>query len=261
MRGKVVLITGASSGIGAALAREVVQRGARPVLVARRSERLEELSRELENAGGKSLPVTCDIRKEGEIERAVGAAREVFGGIDVVVANAGFGVLGRVEALTLDDVQRQFETNVLGMMRTIQATLGDVRQSRGCLALVGSMSAYMPLPGFAAYNMSKAAVKALADTLRLELLRDGVAVLHVVPGLVHSELPKVDNHGVFDESRVDPVVRLRVPAQEAAREIVDAIAARRDEAVITRHGRVLAAMARYAPGLTGAALGMAAKRG
>ena len=261
MVGKVVLITGASAGIGAALGREVAGRGGRVVLAARRLDRVEALARELREAGGEALAVACDVTRDGDVEQAAQWAREELGGIDVVVANAGFGVAAQIDALTLEDHRRQLETNVFGVLRTIYATLDDLKRSRGCLALVGSVSSYLSTPGTGAYAMSKAAVRALADTLRAELKADGVAVLHVAPGFVDSEIRSVDNLGAFDGSKRDPVPGwLRMPGGDAAREIADAIAARRGEVVLTRHGKVATSLVRHAPGLVAAAMGAAARR-
>jgi short-subunit dehydrogenase len=261
MVGKVVLITGASSGIGAALAREVAARGARPVLLARRVDRIEALARDLREAGGQALAMACDVARDGEVERAAERARAELGSIDVVVANAGFGVIGRIDALTIEDHRRQLETNVFGVLRTIYATLDDLKRSRGCLALVGSVSAYLSTPETGAYAMSKAAVRALADTLYAELQRDGVAVLHVAPGFVESEIRYVDNQGALDASMKDPTPAwLHMPTPRAARQIADAIAARRREVVLTGHGKLGVALARHAPGLVAAAAVAAARR-
>ncbi|MGH7829386.1 MAG: SDR family oxidoreductase, partial [Candidatus Binatia bacterium] len=122
-QGKVVFITGASSGIGAALAREFARHGARVALLARRRERLERLTKEIEDRGGAALALAADVTVDGEIDAAVQAAVAKWGGIDVVVANAGFGVVGPLKDLTLEDYRRQFETNVFGVLRTIYATL------------------------------------------------------------------------------------------------------------------------------------------
>lgn len=258
--GKVALITGASSGIGAALGRELARRGARPVLAGRRLDRLEALVREIQEAGGQALAVQCDVTRDGELERAASRAREELGGIDVVVANAGMGVAGTIESLTLEDVRRQFETNVFGVLRTVYATLPDVKRARGNIALVGSVASYLSTPQTGAYAMSKAAVRALADTLRAELVADGVAVLHIAPGFVESEIRQVDNQGLFSDARRDPVPAwLVMRSTQAAREIADAIEARQDEVVLTRHGKLAVSLARHAPGATATLLGLAAR--
>lgn len=251
--GQVVLITGASSGIGAALAREFARHGADLVLAARRADRLEELAQELRRRGRRALAIVCDVTKDADVERAAAAARAQLGRIDVVVANAGFGVVGPLEQLTLEDYRRQFETNVYGVLRTVWATLADVKRTRGRIVIIGSVAGHIAAPGSSPYAMSKFAVRALAEALGHELARDGVSVTLISPGYVESEIRRVDNRGVLSETAPEPVPSwLVTPVARAARHIVRAVARRRREAVITLHGRAFVFMTRHAPWLTAA---------
>jgi NAD(P)-dependent dehydrogenase (short-subunit alcohol dehydrogenase family) len=249
-RGQVVLITGASSGIGEALAREFARAGASLVLAARRTDRLDRLV-ESTGGGARALAVRCDVTVEGDVERAAAAARRAFGRLDVVVANAGFGVVGPVERLTLEDYRRQFETNVFGVLRTVQATLPDIRRARGRIAIMGSVSGHIATPGSSPYAMSKFAVRALAEALGHELAPAGVSVTLVSPGFVESEIRRVDNRGVLTEKTRDPIPAfLIMPAARAARQIVRAIARRRREIVVTGPGKIFVFLHRHAPWLT-----------
>jgi NAD(P)-dependent dehydrogenase (short-subunit alcohol dehydrogenase family) len=199
--------------------------------------------------------VAGDVTVEGDVERAVAAARQRFGRIDVVIANAGFGVVGPVEGLALADYRRQFETNVFGVLRTVQATLGDLKASRGRLAIIGSVSGHVATPGSSPYAMSKFAVRALAEALGHELAGDGVSVTLLSPGFVASELRRVDNRGRLSERAGDPIPAwLVVPTERAARRMVTAIARRRREAVITAHGRAFVFVHRHVPWLTAAVI-------
>ncbi len=155
-RDTVVVITGASAGIGEALAREYASRGARTVLLARRVERIATLARELGSDRGRSLAIACDVTVDGDIEAAIARTQEAFGRVDVVIANAGFGVDGFLERLTVDDYRRQFETNVFGVLRTAKAAIPSLTDARGSLAVVGSVSGYVVQPGGSAYAMSPA---------------------------------------------------------------------------------------------------------
>ncbi|MGK3965692.1 SDR family oxidoreductase [Sorangium sp. So ce118] len=261
LAGQVVLITGASSGIGEALAREVARRGGRLVLAARRTERLEALAAELGASGGEALATPCDVTRDGDVEGTVEKAREAFGRLDIAIANAGFGVAGRVEELSLDDFRRQFETNVFGALRTVKAALPELRRSRGGVALIGSASGYIAFPTMAAYSMSKFAVRALAETLRGELHAEGVAVTHIAPGFVASEIRRIDNAGKLRDGAREPVPPwLIMPTPKAARQIMDAIVARRAEAVITGHAKLGVSLARHAPSILGAALARVPRR-
>ncbi len=260
--GQVVFITGASSGIGAALAREFARRGADLALAARRVDRLEELARELAQDGRRTLALECDVTRDGDLERAAARTRETLGKIDVVVANAGFGVVGRLDRLTLDDYRRQLETNVFGVLRTIYATLEDLKRSRGRLVLIGSVSGHVALPATSAYAMSKFAVRALAGALRHELARDGVSVVLISPGFVESELRQVDNRGQRHDEAPDSIRKsLVMPTETAARQIVQAVARRRRERVITKLGKTAVFLERHTPWLLHTAVELAGVRG
>src|SRR5262249_18335372 len=193
--GRGVFITGASSGIGAALAREFARQGAGVALAARRVERLEALAAELTRAGRRAVAIACDVTSDGDLGHAVERARETLGRLDVVVANAGYGVRGSFERLELADYRRQFETNVFGVLRTVYAALDDLKKTRGVLLLIGSVSGHLATPGGSAYAMSKFAVRALAAALGPELAAHGVAVVLASPGVVQSEIGQVDNAG------------------------------------------------------------------
>jgi short-subunit dehydrogenase len=253
---KVALVTGASSGIGAAVARELARQGADLALVARRLDRLEALASEIRTSGRRALALYADVTRDGDLEEAAARTRDALGGIDLVVANAGFGVVGRFEDLTLDDYRRQLETNVFGVLRTVRATLADLKRSRGCLVIVGSVSGHVSLPGTSPYSMSKFALRAFAEALRHELRSAGVGVVLASPGLVKSELRKVDNRGVLHPAAKEHVPEwLVVPTEKCARVIVRAAARRRREVVITGHGKAAVFLQRHAPWLTAAMVG------
>jgi short-subunit dehydrogenase len=249
--GNAVFITGASSGIGAALALEFVREGADVVLAARRRDRLESLAAEIGAIGRRAVVAPCDVTREGDLERAAAAGRAAFGKLDVVVANAGFGVTGLLERLSLDDYRRQLETNVFGVLRTVYATLEDLKKSRGRLVVIGSVSGHVAVAGSSAYSMSKFAVRGLATSLGHELAEHGVSVTLISPGFVESEIRQVDNRGVRRaEAPARPIPAALVMATPtAARKIVSAVARRRREVVITGFGKAAVLLQRHLPGL------------
>ena len=261
--GQAVLITGASSGIGAALAHQFAAEGADVALLARRRDRLEALAAEIQKTGHRAAVIACDVSRNGDLERAAGEARAAFGKIDVVVANAGFGVVGPLDTLSLEDYRRQLETNLFGVLRTVYATLEDLKRTRGRLVLVGSVSGHLGVPGSTAYTMSKFAVRGLAQSLGHELAAYGVAVTLISPGFVESELAQVDNRGVYrPAARRRPIPRLIVmSAERAARKIVTAVARRRRETVITGFGKVAVFLQRHVPWLVAAGISRFAIKG
>jgi len=248
--GKVAVVTGASSGIGEALSRELAAHGFSVALLARRKDRLVALGSEIESKGGKSLTVTCDVTKDEDLPRAMAEVKAAWGRIDVVIANAGFGVVGPFERMTLDDYRRQFDTNVWGVIRTIKAALPEIRASKGRVAVIGSLNGYVCLPNSSPYGMSKFAVRALCDALYYELKPEGVSVTHIAPGFVESEIRQVDNKGRWHERSRDKIpnwIRMRTP--KAARHIVRAILKRKREEVITGHAKIAAFLQRHVPWL------------
>jgi short-subunit dehydrogenase len=257
-RDHVVLITGASSGIGAALARELAREGAKLVLLARRRERLDALSAELAAAGTQVLVRAGDVTQRADLDAAVAAASAHFGRLDMAIANAGFGVVGPVDKLGVEDFRRQFDTNVFGVLETIKASLPELRKTHGRLVLLGSVASYVSMPNSSPYSMSKFAVRALADALEQELRPHGVAVTLVSPGFIASEIRQVDNRGVHHpHARERLPAWLVMPAEVAAKKIVRAAYRRRREAIITAHGKLFDALQRFAPWV----LRVAARRG
>lgn len=248
--GKAALITGASSGIGRALAVEFAKYKIDLALLGRRMKLLTELAEELERNGVRALAVSCDVTKEDDLERAVDLIRERWGHLDIVVANAGFGVVGNLARLNLEDYRRQFETNVFGVLRTIYATLEDLKRSRGRLAILGSVAGYAALPGNSAYIMSKFAVRALARSIDYEFSPMGISVTHIAPGFVASEIRGVDNRGVWHPKADNRFPAwLVMPTEKAAKQMVVAILKRKRERVITLHGKAAVFLERHIPGL------------
>ncbi len=248
--GKIAFITGASSGIGAALARELAKRGADVAITARRIERLEKLAEEIREMGRRAVPIRCDVTVDGDLEKAVEKVHAELGTIDISIANAGFGVAAPLEKLTLEDYRRQFETNVFGVLRTIYATLPDLKEKKGNLVLMGSVAGHISVPGASPYSMSKFAIRALSDSLYHELRPKGVAVTLISPGYVVSEIHQVDNQGRYNPNmKIKNPQWLMMPTDKAAKKMANAIAARKREQVITGHGKLAVLASRLSPGL------------
>ena len=247
---KVVWITGASSGIGKAMAFEWARLGYKVVLSARRKELLETVAHDIENSGGEALVIPVDIFKETSIETAVQQIISTWGRLDVVLANAGFGVFGSIEKLTATDWNRQLQGNVTGLALTVKYALPHLKQNKGHVGLVGSVGAYLPNFNFGAYGASKAGVHSIGLTLQVELMGTGVSCTTLHPGFVVSEIARVDNEGVWHPERVDPrPENLMWPTDKAAKVMVAAILKRKRNYVFTTHGKAFVWLQRWAPGL------------
>ncbi len=247
---QVIFITGASAGIGAALAREFAAQGANLVLLARRTERLTAIATEIDPTGERVLTVGCDVTQDGDLERAVSLAHDKFSKIDIAIANAGWSLKGNLGNLSLEDYRLQWETNVFGVLRTIYATLDDLKQTQGRLVIISSVKSYIALAGDSAYSTSKFALRALCQSLSRELAPDGVSVTHVCPGYVATEIRQIDNQGLFHSDWPDPISpRLLMTAEQTAKQIVAAIHRRQQEQVLTSYGKLVVLLQRYAPWL------------
>jgi short-subunit dehydrogenase len=248
---RLALITGASSGIGAGLAREFVRRGHAVALVARRLDQLETLAQELRTAGGQASAHRGDVTVDGDIARVVGGLAALGQVPDIVVANAGFGVVGKATNLSIDDYRRQFETNVFGVLRTLQECADCLRARRGRFVVMGSVASYLSAAGGSPYSMSKYAVRALAEALHGELRAVGVGCTLISPGFVDSDIRRVDNRGGFHAGAKDPIPPwLRMKTDEAARVMVSGILRGKKEVIVTTHAKVLVFIARHLPRTT-----------
>jgi NAD(P)-dependent dehydrogenase (short-subunit alcohol dehydrogenase family) len=174
LRGKVVFITGAARGIGAGTARALVKQGCKVVLTDVDAAPLQELAAEL--GAGSALAQVCDVADLAAMELAAQAGIERFGGIDLVLANAGIASYGSVLAVDPATFKRVLDINVLGVFHTVRATLPSVIERKGYILVVSSLAAFAPAPGLAAYNASKAGVEHFANALRLEVAYRGVDV-------------------------------------------------------------------------------------
>lgn len=257
---KVVWITGASSGIGKAMAFVWVRQGYKVVLSARRKALLEIIAQEIQQIGGEAIVVPVDILDEVAIASAVELIISQWGRIDVAVANAGFGVFGTIEQLSAADWTRQLQGNVTGLALTVKYALPHLKQTQGRIGLVGSVGAFLPNPHIGAYGASKAAVHSIGLTLQLELMGTGVSCTVLHPGFVVSEIARVDNEGVWHPERPDPrPANLMWPTHKAAKVMVKAMLQRKRNYVFTGHGRIIVALRRWIPSLVRKILSKAPK--
>jgi short-subunit dehydrogenase len=196
--GSVVIVTGASSGIGRALALRLGAAGARVGLIARRREPLEAAAATINAAGGTSLVAIADVGDRSALHAAIAELERRLGPTDVLVANAGFGAPTMLEPLNTSDVEATFQINVLGMVYAVDAVLpGMLTRRKGHLLAVSSLAAFKGLPGESAYCASKAAVNAYMEGLRIALRTRGIAVTTVCPGFVATSMTPMNSATPF----------------------------------------------------------------
>jgi short-subunit dehydrogenase len=186
---KVVLVTGASSGIGRALAVELGRRGARVGLAARRAEELLKVAEEVERAGGQALALSADVRNAEQMKAVAARVRERWGGVDILVANAGMSTTtfgARLDAAEATDV---ISINVVGVVNSVAAVLPDMlARGRGQLVAISSLASYRGMPRSGAYSASKAAVSTFFESLRVDLRKSGIDVTVIHPGFIRTPM-------------------------------------------------------------------------
>ncbi|MFF3912941.1 SDR family oxidoreductase [Streptomyces sp. NPDC001852] len=193
LSGRTAVVTGAASGIGEAVARQLAAEGARVALLARRADRLQTLVEKIRANGGEALAVAADVTDDASVAAARDLAHETFGAVDLVVNNAGVMLPNPVADGRLDEWQRMLDTNVTGVLRVIRAFGADLVGAAGTgrtadLVNVSSIGAHIPFPNYAVYGATKAAVTCLSQSLRTEFGPQDVRVTNIEPGLTETEL-------------------------------------------------------------------------
>jgi len=191
---QVVIVTGASAGIGEATVRRLVRGGAKVVLTARRQERLDPLARDLDASGARVLAVAGDITSDTDRRRLVAATLAKFGRIDALVNNAGYGTRGPVEVVPVELIRKNYETNIFSLVALTQLVLPGMRaRGSGCIINIGSVAGKIARPLSSIYDSTKHALEALTDGLRGELKPFGVRVALIRPGFIITEFVDAAN--------------------------------------------------------------------
>jgi NAD(P)-dependent dehydrogenase (short-subunit alcohol dehydrogenase family) len=186
-RGKTVLITGSSRGLGLILARIFAAEGARVVIYARNPEELDRARHDLENRGAEVLAVPCDVSRKEEVDRLIASARERFGRVDVLVNNAGVIQVGPLEEQTLDDFEEAMQVHYWSTVYTTMAVMDDMRARRdGRIVNISSIGGRISVPHLLPYTASKFAVTGFSEGLRSELRQYGIFVTTILPGLMRT---------------------------------------------------------------------------
>ena len=224
IRGKVVVITGASSGLGEAAARLLSARGATVVLGARRSDRLQSLADELSGSGGKALAVATDVTHRNQVKRLVDTAAQKFGRIDVMINNAGIMPRAPLERLTIDDWDRTIDVNIKGVLYGIAAALPHMKkQKSGHMIFVSSVAGHKIGPDFAVYAATKHAVRAIAEGFRQEVKPYNIRTTIISPGAVATELPDSVTEPDIAEKIRTYYDEIAIPAESFAQAVIFAM--------------------------------------
>ena len=222
--GKVVVITGASSGIGEAAGKLLAEKGALVSLGARRKDRLDKLAGEIRAAGGQAHVAVTDVTRRDDVERLVRDAHETFGRIDVIVNNAGIMPLSPIERLKVEDWDRMIDINVKGVLYGIAAALPIMKQQKsGHVINVSSVAGHKVRPGNTIYAATKHAVRVISEGLRMEVKAYGIRTTIISPGAVATELADSVTEPDLQE-RTRALYAMAIPADVIARAIAYVIA-------------------------------------
>lgn len=252
---QVVIVTGASSGIGAATARWFGERGWSVVLAARSADKLATVADEVEAAGGAALALTTDVTVQEDVARLVRLTVDTFGRVDVLINNAGMGMAGTISTLDLEDLDYLFRLNVYAPVALIQTVTPLMRrQGGGVIVNVSSIVEALAVPYMGGYGATKAALGYLTEAAAVELAQDNIAVVKVMPGQTATDFGHnlvASGRGLsFGELLNQVDILAPVSPERVAASIWRAVKTRENQGCLTFADHVLCGAGRYAPGVT-----------
>ncbi|CAN5911904.1 SDR family oxidoreductase [soil metagenome] len=257
LRGKSVLITGGSRGLGLVLARQLAEEGARLAICARNADELETARQELEGRGAEVLALPCDVTKHDDVMELVARVQDRFGGVDVLINNAGVIQVAPLEEVTLHDFEEAMNTHFWGPLYTTLAVLPQMRkQQAGRIVNISSIGGKVSLAHLVPYSSSKFALTGLSEGLRAELKKDGILVTTVCPGLTRTGSPRnVILKGQHEKeyawfTTLDVTPGISKGAESTARRIIEALRYGEAEVVTTLAGKAIVGFHGLFPGLT-----------
>jgi short-subunit dehydrogenase len=247
IRGARILITGASQGIGRCLAVEAAKRGALVLAAARSAELLNELAREVRLCDGRIVTLSADVTSARDRRAMVEAARKHFGGLDVLVNNAGIGATGHFAEASPERLRKIMEVNFFGLTETTRAFLPLLKQGRQpAIVNVSSIAGKRAIPARSEYSASKFAVQGFSQALRAELAKDGIEVLVISPGLTQTNFSK----NMLEQKAKMAIDHMRgMSAEDVARATLRAIERGRNDIVLTFKAKLIALVNRFLPRL------------
>jgi uncharacterized protein len=249
LQGKVAVITGASMGIGEAIAKLFLQEGAKVVLCARDLPRTKAAEQRIGGGGEKTLSVACDVSKRDQVDGLVRTTLDRFGRIDIFVNNAGFGLNDGVADMDMAELRRMFDTNLFGAIECIQAVVPVMRrQGGGDIVNISSVSGHISTPYMSGYAATKHAMNAIGKAARMELLRHNINVLTVCPGYIATDFVKNMVKGKHSE-RVGSSVKYAVGPDVVAEATLQGLLKRKREVVTPKIYKIFIRMYQAMPGV------------
>ncbi len=251
MKDNVIIITGASSGIGLALANELAGRGAVLAVGARKAEKLEEMEREFQRRGIRAIAVPTDVSREEDCRNLVQKTIEAFGRIDVLINNAGISMRALFEDTDLKVLHQLMDVNFWGTVYCTKYALPYLLQSRGSVVGIISIAGYIGLPGRTGYSASKFAIRGFLDTLRTENRKKGLHVLVAAPGFTSSNIRNVSlTADGTPQGKTPRDEGKMMTAEEVARRIVRAVEKRKRSLILTFvEGKLTVFLSKVCPAL------------
>jgi short-subunit dehydrogenase len=220
LTGKVAVVTGASSGIGWELARQLAREGCKVGLVARRESQLRELAALITSAGGTARPVPTDVGNREQVEAALATVRAQLGPVDLVIANAGVGRPTLRDPVNMGDIEDTFRINLMGVVYTLSAALPEMlARKSGQLVAISSLAAYRGLPAESAYCASKAAVNVYMDGLRIHLRGTGVQCTTICPGFIMTPMTATNKFHMPQLMTAEYAARKMIRAIKAGKKV------------------------------------------
>ena len=249
MKNKVIIITGASSGIGRALAFEAAKRKAKLVLAARNSEKLKALAEELQKQQIELLTVSTDVSKEEDCKSLIDQAVGRFGKIDVLINNAGISMRALFADTSLDVIRQLMDTNFWGTVQCTKYALPHLLEAHGSVVGVSSIAGYKGLPGRTGYSASKFAIQGFLESLRIENLKKGLHVLIACPGFTASNIRNTALAADGSQQGESPRDEAKMmSAEEVARHLLNAVEKRKRSLLLTSQGKMTVFLNKLFPG-------------
>ncbi len=246
MRGKTVIITGASSGIGRALSYEFAARGSKIVIGARNTDRLKEIAEDIKQQGGEVVYTETDVTVEGDCKNLIDLAIENFGQIDVLINNAGISMRALFNDADVAVIKKVMDVNFFGTVYCTKSALPYLLKSKGSVVAVSSVAGIKGLPGRTGYSASKFAIHGFMESLRIENLKTGLHVLMAYPGFTASNIRNTALVADGKEQGASPLNEEKImSSEEVAKHIYNAVKNKKSSMVLTAQGKLTVFLSKF----------------